>query len=869
MRKLLLLTLLAFAYFNHSSAQEVVPNQVIVKITDESDINKIITELNDSFTDDAVIRVKKELSHRMAIWLLTHNDEISSQDLINKLYSNTQVIDAQLNRRVHLRETVPNDTEYAQQWQHQNIQSELAWDITTGGMTGLGDEIVVCVIEGGNAQHVDLEENCWRNTLEIEDNGIDDDENGYIDDFDGWNVQSDSDAGVFQGGHGTQVMGMIGARGNNDQGVSGANWDVKIMSVAGQNLFNEASLVEAYDYPYNMRQLYEETNGAKGAFVVATNASWGIDGGDPEDAPIWCGIYQTLGEGGILSCGATSNSALDIDAVGDLPTACSSDYMISVTATNVNDVRTFSAFGATTIDLGAPGDQIYTTQGANAYGFTSGTSFASPITAGVIGLLYSTPCSGLGVLAHEDPQAAADLVRQVLLDGVDPIENLVGETVTGGRLNAFNSIQLLLAACSDDTCFSPFSANVVTEDNVNVAVEWGAFNEDHTFDFRFRQVGEADWTEVLELTEPSYDLGELAWCSEYEYEIRTLCSDTLQAEWTAYPTIVTDGCCVAPDFSLFAGEAIDENSIAVEWPSVLAAESFIVSYTPIGGTATEVTDISETDYMITGLEACTEYEITVSTSCAEETSGSTETLVIRTFGCGHCTDADFCLDSHETSEEEFIDSFSIGEFTNESGNDGSYALFEDEDIILNRGNVFEISAEAGFPGQPFGETFTVWLDANQDGEFSEDEMLAHAANVQSFTDEALIPADALLGNTRLRISMVFTNETTGPQDPCGEFAWGETEDYCVTVEAFDNVSEINNVASIYPNPVNQELFVSLSNLDAATHVKITDTSGKEVFNTNITSSTTQVNTSDLNSGLYFIEIYQAGNKIQTARFIKQ
>jgi subtilisin family serine protease len=142
-----------------------------------------------------------------------------------------------------------------------------------------------------------------------------------------------------------------------------------------------------------MRRLYNETDGEKGAFVVATNASWGINGGEPADSPLWCAMYDSLGAQGVLNCGATANNNVDVDVVGDLPTACPSDFMISVTATNIDDMRTFSAYGATTIDVGAPGDNVYTTSISGGYGTTSGTSFASPLTAGVIGLLYSAPCA--------------------------------------------------------------------------------------------------------------------------------------------------------------------------------------------------------------------------------------------------------------------------------------------------------------------------------------------------------------------------------------------------------------------------------------------------------------------------------------------
>ncbi len=125
-----------------------------------------------------------------------------------------------------------------------------------------------------------------------------------------------------------------------------------------------------------MRNMYNTSNGTQGAFVVATNASWGIDQGNPANYPVWCAYYDDLGSVGILNCGATANAQFDIDVVGDMPTGCSSDYMVSVTATNNQDVRTFSAFGATTIDLGAPGENVFMTAAGNSYGASSGTSFA-------------------------------------------------------------------------------------------------------------------------------------------------------------------------------------------------------------------------------------------------------------------------------------------------------------------------------------------------------------------------------------------------------------------------------------------------------------------------------------------------------------
>ena len=159
---------------------------------------------------------------------------------------------------------------------------------------------------------------------------------------------------------------------------------------------------------------------------------------NPANYPIWCGFYDTLGEAGILNCGATANQQYNIDTQGDMPTGCSSPYMVSVTATNNQDVRTFSGYGATTIDLAAPGDNVYLPSGSTGYNNTSGTSFASPCVAGAIALLYSAPCPDLMGQALVDPQGTADVILGHLYEGVDVVSNLVGETVTGGRLNTFN-----------------------------------------------------------------------------------------------------------------------------------------------------------------------------------------------------------------------------------------------------------------------------------------------------------------------------------------------------------------------------------------------------------------------------------------------
>ena len=352
----LALALLGAANVN---AQGHIPGEFIVMFHAQQDAEK--------FSSAYGLEWSQALSPRAHIHLLRVQEETTSaQDwaVLRALQNDPRLEAAQFNHEVQNRETEPNDPQLPQQWHHvqsgdHDIDSDLAWDITTGGAAADGSRIVVAVLEGGgsNYNHVDLIDNHWVNTEEIPDNGIDDDDNGFVDDYNGWNSGANNDD-IAAGGHGTSVSGMIGATGDNGLGGVGVNWDVDIMQVDMGNGLSEANVIAAYNYPYEMRAIFNESNGARGAFVVATNASWGIDLANPANYPVWCAYYDDLGEQGILNCGATANAQYNIDTQGDMPTGCSSPYMVSVTATNDNDVRTFSGYGATTIDLGAPGDQV-------------------------------------------------------------------------------------------------------------------------------------------------------------------------------------------------------------------------------------------------------------------------------------------------------------------------------------------------------------------------------------------------------------------------------------------------------------------------------------------------------------------------------
>jgi len=211
-------------------------------------------------------------------------------------------------------------------------------------------------------------------------------------------------------------------------------------------------VIAAYNYILEMRKLYDSTNGEQGAFIVVTNASLGINEGKPSDYPIWCTMYDALGAEGILNVASTTNNDIDVDLKGDIPTTCSSNYLISVTNTNEKDQLINAAYGKTHIDLGAPGSNVYTTTNNGSYSIVSGTSAASPHVAGAIALLYSVPNQLFMNAVHQNPAETALLVKDCILNGTDPVFDLQYKTVTGGRLNLYNSLCALQNSYHANTC---------------------------------------------------------------------------------------------------------------------------------------------------------------------------------------------------------------------------------------------------------------------------------------------------------------------------------------------------------------------------------------------------------------------------------
>jgi len=481
--KNILLCVIISQFTTNISAQSIeknfAENQVIVMFN-----NLQNTSAKSSFETDykeylSTSKLPSLLSEDMNCWLYFLNEnKATEKNFIDFAKNNVSVKAIQLNHFVQERSMVPNDILFAQQWDLNNtgqggglagadISAVEAWDITTGGFTATGDTIVAAVVDGGaDFTHNDLD--FWKNYADNPNDTLDNDSNGYVNDYKGWNAINNNNIMPTSGSsydHGTHVSGTIAALGNNNIGIAGINWHTKIMTVNGSSSL-ESAVVIAYGYVLKQRKIYNQTNGAKGAFVVSTNSSFGVNNGQPSAFPIWCAFYDSLGSQGILSAAATANANFNIDVTSDIPTACVSDFLVTVTNTTKTDAKYSSAaYGHTTIDLGAPGTNTLSTTPNNNYGTKTGTSMATPHVAGAIALMISAGNTTFINAYKQSPAIVALIIKEQLLLGVDSINSLDAITVSGGRLNLFKAVNRIKNYPDSLLNFTNLNKNKVPEIN--------------------------------------------------------------------------------------------------------------------------------------------------------------------------------------------------------------------------------------------------------------------------------------------------------------------------------------------------------------------------------------------------------------------
>ncbi len=437
-KSIFIVLFLSFVLFfqKHSFSTEteiLYPKRILIEMKKEYYKSNAIKDASKTIN----AKIIKEFSRGKYVVLEILSDE-SSLSASKKIIKHPGVKNASPVYSRHLFSTIPNDTLFnPNQWALNNtgqtinfqanpedpvttlscltdsdIDAPEAWDITTGSSS-----IIVAVIDSGfPTQNIDLSPNLWVNIKEIAGNGIDDDNNGYVDDINGYNFNADTPDIEDDHGHGSFCSGIIGAKGNNSSGIAGINWNVSIMALKpfdSNGTAYDPELVESIEYAVN--------NGAK-----VINASWGDW---LYSSVVYSAVRQAV-EKGVLFISAAGNDSMDLIKKPHYPAAFTLPNHLCVGASDWRDRwAIFSNFNDRLVDVHAPGYWVYSSR-PTLYEYASGTSFAAPMVVGISALIMA-----------KDPSASPETVRTRLITAFDERSALGGRGFNNGRISAFLALK--------------------------------------------------------------------------------------------------------------------------------------------------------------------------------------------------------------------------------------------------------------------------------------------------------------------------------------------------------------------------------------------------------------------------------------------
>jgi subtilisin family serine protease len=439
----------------------------------------------------------------------------------------------------------PNDPSYANLWGMRNIKAPTAWDSATGDQN-----VVVGIIDTGlDRNHPDLKDNIWVNAGEVAGDGKDNDGNGYVDDVYGWDfVYNDNDPSDVHG-HGTHTAGTIGARGNNGIGVTGVNWQVKLvglkfLSDSGSGATSNA--VKALQYATKMG-------------ITVSNNSWG-GGGYSQSLYDAIEASKSVNH---LFVAAAGNNATNNDTTPHYPSSYMNNNLIAVASIASGDaISSFSNYGASSVDIGAPGSGIWSTLPNNTYASWSGTSMATPHVTGAVALLRGI-----------HPEWSYGQIREAILKTARPIAALSGKTVTGGTLDLAAAVNYSPDGTPPE---APSGLSATAKSSSQVELIWTDNADDETGYHIERSVNNgSDFTHIASVAAgvTVYTDSALAASTPYVYRVHAmnLSGDSAFSNTASVTTLPKAD---LPAIPALSSPTVSGKTVSLSWSSVTSASGY-------------------------------------------------------------------------------------------------------------------------------------------------------------------------------------------------------------------------------------------------------------------------------------------------------
>jgi len=425
------------------------------------------------------------------------------------------------------------------------------------------------------------------------------------------------------------------------------------------------------------------------------------------------------------------------------------------------------------------------------------------------------------------------------------------------RVNAASCLGL--CATGGGSCTAPSGLAISNITNTSATASWSPVSGSTAYQLQYRIAG-GTWIVLSQQTTTTANLTGLTLNTGYEVQVRTICAGQNSSYSSSVSFTTTGGggsSCNTP--TGLAASNIAATTATVSWTAVSGAVSYDLRY-KVSSTSTWSTfNTTGTVVNFTNMTAGTSYDVNVRTNCAGGSSNYSATVTFSTTGGGGAT---YCESKGNSSTYEWIDLVKLGSINNVTGSNAGYGNFTALNTNLTAGVSNSITLSAGMNGS-YREYWTVWIDYNRDGDFTdagEKVITFNSTSTGNTVRTFTVPTTAKNGATRMRIQMKYNAYSTS----CETFSYGEVEDYTVTIAGGTNLpSELTNAITeytAYPNPFVDEFtvkFVAGSNIN--TTISVLDANGKEVLRNKVVSTIGDNvipigGTSNLAAGLYIIRL---------------